>query len=154
MIVELNDPKVIQIFLVKKINCTTCVSASLDVIKKCQQYPVKIYVEPVCLEEFKSIDYEGINKDELYPFQPEDEKKIDLIIVVGGDGSILWCLKFFQNRIAPPIVTFSKGTLGYLCNFSIKNYEKIIEGLINKIIKKKPLNFEKRARLQAKVTDL
>ena len=49
-----------------------------------------------------------ISESKLISFnESEHENIIDLIITIGGDGTILWCLKYFQNRKAPPILSFS-----------------------------------------------
>ena len=42
--------------------------------------------------------------------------KIDLIITLGGDGTILHVGKMFQNKI-PPVLSFSLGSLGFLLSF-------------------------------------
>lgn len=36
-----------------------------------------------------------MNIDDMVVYTPEDEHKIDIAVIVGGDGSILWTLKFF-----------------------------------------------------------
>ena len=43
----------------------------------------------------------------LIPYQEKDEQNIDLLIVVGGDGTILWALQYFSKRIAPPVLAFA-----------------------------------------------
>ena len=42
---------------------------------------------------------------------------IDYIITLGGDGTILWAAKQFNGDIIPPMITFSQGSLGFMCNF-------------------------------------
>lgn len=38
----------------------------------------------------------------------KDELDIDLIITIGGDGTILWAVSLFQKRDVPPIIGISK----------------------------------------------
>lgn len=45
--------------------------------------------------------------------QPE---KFDLVLTLGGDGTVLFTSWLFQ-RIVPPILSFSLGSLGFLTNF-------------------------------------
>jgi NAD kinase len=54
-----------------------------------------------------------INPDEIktkvkYFVVEKHEHSIDLIITVGGDGTVLWASGLFQNRIVPPMVCFGK----------------------------------------------
>lgn len=44
---------------------------------------------------------------DLIEFKNEDSDKIDLLIVVGGDGTVLWALQYFKNHV-PPIIAFGK----------------------------------------------
>lgn len=63
-------------------------------------------MEEVCLDELKSKD---TNKLDFYGLSDGEEVNIDLAIVIGGDGSILWTLKHFQDaKNTPPILAFSK----------------------------------------------
>jgi NAD kinase len=69
-------------------------------------YKTKIFVEEASFEELKAKDS---HKLDFYEFGGHDETKFDLAIVIGGDGSILWTLKHFQDaKTTPPILAFSK----------------------------------------------
>jgi len=66
------------------------------------------------------------NGKELLHFKNQDEgerKKIDYIITLGGDGTILWASKQFANNYIPPMICFAHGSLGFLCNFSFDEYK-------------------------------
>jgi NAD+ kinase len=52
--------------------------------------------------------------------QPE---KFDLVLTLGGDGTVLFTSWLFQ-RIVPPILSFSLGSLGFLTNFEFDNYKE------------------------------
>lgn len=58
-------------------------------------------------------------------------EKFDLVITLGGDGTVLYTSWLFQ-RIVPPILSFSLGSLGFLTNFSFPSYkptlDRIMEG--------------------------
>ena len=47
---------------------------------------------------------------------PESEK-IDLVITLGGDGTILHASSLFKSGAVPPVLSFSMGTLGFLLPF-------------------------------------
>ena len=70
-------------------------------------YQVKLYVEENCIEETKLVSENDHLSDSLIPFQEKDEMNIDLLIVIGGDGTILWALQYFTKRITPPVLAFS-----------------------------------------------
>ena len=44
---------------------------------------------------------------------------ITFIITIGGDGTILYAAKEFKEHI-PPIITFQRGSLGFMCRFSLE----------------------------------
>jgi NADH kinase len=43
---------------------------------------------------------------------------IDLVITLGGDGTILHASSLFKTGVVPPVLSFSMGTLGFLLPFS------------------------------------
>ena len=47
----------------------------------------------------------------------EDAEKIDLVITLGGDGTILHASSLFKVGAVPPVLSFSMGTLGFLLPF-------------------------------------
>lgn len=57
-------------------------------------------------------------------------EKVDFIIALGGDGTILQAM---QNSISmnAPIIAFNTGTLGFLAEYNIDNFEEILEKVIN-----------------------
>ncbi|KAL8718088.1 MAG: hypothetical protein Q9225_004744 [Loekoesia sp. 1 TL-2023] len=46
----------------------------------------------------------------------------DLVLTLGGDGTVLYTSWLFQ-RIVPPILSFSLGSLGFLTNFEFASYK-------------------------------
>lgn len=58
-------------------------------------------------------------------------EKFDLVLTLGGDGTVLFTSWLFQ-RIVPPILSFSLGSLGFLTNFPFTSYkptlDRIMEG--------------------------
>ncbi|KAI1263044.1 ATP-NAD kinase [Xylariaceae sp. FL1019] len=51
--------------------------------------------------------------------QPE---KFDLVCTLGGDGTVLFTSWLFQ-RIVPPVLSFSLGSLGFLTSFEFEKYK-------------------------------
>lgn len=49
----------------------------------------------------------------------------DFVITLGGDGTVLYTSWLFQ-RIVPPVLSFSLGSLGFLTKFDFSNYQDTI----------------------------
>ncbi|KAI2784918.1 ATP-NAD kinase [Daldinia loculata] len=49
----------------------------------------------------------------------------DFIITLGGDGTVLYASWLFQ-RIVPPVLSFSLGSLGFLTKFDFNEYQDIL----------------------------
>jgi len=54
----------------------------------------------------------------------------DIVIALGGDGTVLYCSSLFQ-RIVPPVLSFSLGSLGFLTKFDYDKYEKTLTRAFN-----------------------
>ncbi|MCJ1470664.1 NAD(+) kinase [Pseudocyphellaria aurata] len=52
----------------------------------------------------------------------QSPEKFDLVLTLGGDGTVLYTSWLFQ-RIVPPILSFSLGSLGFLTNFEFSSYK-------------------------------
>ncbi|KZP19586.1 ATP-NAD kinase [Athelia psychrophila] len=53
-------------------------------------------------------------------------EKIDLVVTLGGDGTILHASSLFNTGAVPPVLSFSMGTLGFLLPFHIDDFAKAI----------------------------
>lgn len=49
--------------------------------------------------------------------------KTDLIVTLGGDGTILRAVLAFSNDIVPPVLSFAMGTLGFLLPFDFATFK-------------------------------
>ena len=67
------------------------------------------------------IDYEGVDIVDHEKFN----SSVDLIIVFGGDGTLLGAArKFIENEI--PILGINMGAVGFLTDVNIENFESVI----------------------------
>ena len=101
---------------------------------------VTVYVDAK-LRTSKRFDAEGLltsnpnYKHMLRYWTPDlccnSPEKFDLVLTLGGDGTVLYTSWLFQ-RIVPPILSFSLGSLGFLTNFPFATYkptlDRIMEG--------------------------
>jgi len=56
-------------------------------------------------------------------------QKIDLVITLGGDGTILHASSLFKIGAVPPVLSFSMGTLGFLLPFHVDDFAKALESV-------------------------
>ncbi|PVI04714.1 ATP-NAD kinase [Periconia macrospinosa] len=60
----------------------------------------------------------------------ESPEKFDLVLTLGGDGTVLFTSWLFQ-RIVPPILSFSLGSLGFLTNFQFDEYRPALSKIMD-----------------------
>lgn len=53
-------------------------------------------------------------------------EELDLVITLGGDGTVLWTCSMFANGAVPPIVPFAMGSLGFMTPFPIQRMESVL----------------------------
>ncbi|KAI4306734.1 hypothetical protein L6164_029987 [Bauhinia variegata] len=102
-----------------------------------------IYVEP-------RVRLELLSESSYFSFVEtwKDEKeilllhtKVDLVITLGGDGTVLWAASMFKGPV-PPIVPFSLGSLGFMTPFHSEHYRESLESVL-----KGPISITLRHRL-------
>lgn len=76
----------------------------------------------------------------------ENKSDVDLVIIIGGDGTVLWGNSLFSQCKKPPFLTFNLGTLGYLTYFSCSEYERIFTELFLK--EETIISYERRSCLE------
>merc|ERR1712018_200305 len=70
----------------------------------------------------------GHIQDKLMTFNEQKDDltdKIDFVVCLGGDGTLLYASSLFQQSV-PPIMAFHLGSLGFLTPFEIDNFEQQI----------------------------
>ena len=59
-----------------------------------------------------------------------DNCQVDLVITLGGDGTILRAAWLFQSSSPPPILTFALGSLGFLTIFPFDDADQVITSVL------------------------
>ncbi|KAI5076119.1 hypothetical protein GOP47_0008184 [Adiantum capillus-veneris] len=72
-------------------------------------------------------------------------RKVDLVITLGGDGTVLWAASMFKGPV-PPLVSFAMGSLGFMTPFQSDRYKECLHNII-----KGPLHITLRHRLHCKI---
>ena len=99
---------------------------------------VTVYVDEK-LKKSKRFDAEGLIRSEphfaemLNYWTPDlcwtSPEKFDLVLTLGGDGTVLFTSWLFQ-RIVPPILSFSLGSLGFMTNFPFEMYKEHLDRVL------------------------
>ena len=102
---------------------------------------VNVYVDAQ-LKKSKRFDAAGLVQSEphfqrmLHYWTPDmcwtAPEKFDLVITLGGDGTVLFTSWLFQ-RVVPPVLCFSLGSLGFLTNFDFGNYKSLLNGVMGDV---------------------
>ncbi|KAK8154474.1 ATP-NAD kinase-like domain-containing protein [Phyllosticta citrichinensis] len=125
-----------NVFVLAKAHDESLISNTREVaewlLKQDENY--KIYVENT-LEDNKLFDKEGLiagNESyrkrlkfwtiELCQKRPQS---FDMVLALGGDGTVLYASWLFQ-RIVPPVLAFSLGSLGFLTKFDYEKYPETL----------------------------
>ena len=53
------------------------------------------------------------------------EECIDLVVCIGGDGTLCWASGLFSGAM-PPVIAFAGGSLGFLTPFPITDWLKVL----------------------------
>lgn len=56
--------------------------------------------------------------------------KVDLVVTLGGDGTILHASSLFDQSPVPPVLSFSMGTLGFLLPWHIDSFKKALADVV------------------------
>lgn len=91
------------------------------------EYPaVNVIAGRDVIDELKQYNsFKTKNKPTIYTGSFSDiVKKTDLIVTMGGDGTILRGVSHFLNHTVPPVLSFAMGTLGFLLPFDISQFKQ------------------------------
>ncbi|KAK9273793.1 hypothetical protein L1049_018603 [Liquidambar formosana] len=71
--------------------------------------------------------------------------KVDLVVTLGGDGTVLWAASMFKGPV-PPIIPFSLGSLGFMTPFHSEHYKERLDSIL-----RGPVSITLRHRLQCHI---
>ncbi|KAL9096887.1 MAG: hypothetical protein Q9165_000851 [Trypethelium subeluteriae] len=130
--------KVRRVFLLTKAHDSTLIQHTREVaqwlLSKEREESYTVYVENT-LEHNKQFDVQGLLKldpsyeqrlkfwdNELCKHHPH---RFDIVLALGGDGTVLYASWLFQ-KIVPPVIPFALGSLGFLTRFDFDNYPQTL----------------------------
>ncbi len=68
---------------------------------------------------------------ERFNVEVPQDNRIDAIVTLGGDGTILFVCQMFGDDRVPPILSFNIGSLGFLTPFAISEVPEAMDTLLN-----------------------
>lgn len=102
---------------------------------------VNVYVDAK-LRNSKRFDAAGLLQkdpmfaDMLHYWTPDlcwtSPDKFDLVLTLGGDGTVLFTSWLFQ-RVVPPVLCFSLGSLGFLTNFEFSDHKAQLNAVMGEV---------------------
>lgn len=127
----------LTVLVVKKIYDESILTSFRDlVIWLIEERKMIVFVESNVLEDGILADDNRFKKyrDKLQTFRQDKDDltdKIDFIICLGGDGTLLHASTLFQQS-CPPVMAFHQGSLGFLTPFTFDNFQsqvtQVLEG--------------------------
>ncbi|XVE59978.1 hypothetical protein DITRI_Ditri05aG0089700 [Diplodiscus trichospermus] len=108
---------------------------------------INIYVEPRVRVDLLT---ESSNFNYVQTWEDDREisllhTKVDLVITLGGDGTVLWAASMFKGPV-PPIVPFSLGSLGFMTPFYSEHFKECLDSVL-----RGPISITLRHRLLCRV---
>lgn len=93
-----------------------------------------VFVEAAVMEDPVLEQYTSFTtiKDKLMTFRDGKDDltdKIDFIICLGGDGTLLYASHLFQQSV-PPVMAFHLGSLGFLTPFRFDNFQEQVNNVL------------------------
>ncbi|CAO3623308.1 unnamed protein product [Mucor hiemalis] len=118
-----------NVLIVKKPNDIKTEKAFIEVAKWLHnsQPEMNIIVEPEVAEQFqKELPFVHVVEQD----QKDDyTRTVDFAITLGGDGTMLHLSSLFP-KAAPPVISFSLGTLCFLMSYKIEKYQHVLNDMI------------------------
>merc|ERR1711899_212796 len=128
----------LTVLIIKKIHDAAVISPFIQLVSWFTEMKrMVVFVEESIMDDpllTKNPAFTPHLKDKLMTFtEGKDDltDKIDFIVCLGGDGTLLYASSLFQQSV-PPVMSFHMGSLGFLTPFEIENFEQqvthVLEG--------------------------
>ncbi|KAG5678301.1 hypothetical protein PVAND_007988 [Polypedilum vanderplanki] len=144
MVMQIQDPASqrltwykppLAVLVVKKVRDSTVLSPFVQLVEwLIQEKHMVVWVESAVLEDpLLMQDKKFLNiKDKLVTFKDGRDDltdRIDFIICLGGDGTLLYASLLFQQSV-PPVMAFHLGSLGFLTPFQFQNFQEQVTNVL------------------------
>ncbi|XP_067627510.1 NAD kinase isoform X2 [Eurosta solidaginis] len=144
MVMQIQDPASqrltwykppLTVLVIKKVRDSTVLAPFVQLVEwLVQEKHMVVWVEsavlddPLLLEDKK---FQNI-KEKLVTFKDGRDDltdRIDFIVCLGGDGTLLYASLLFQQSV-PPVMAFHLGSLGFLTPFQFDNFQEQVTNVL------------------------
>jgi NAD+ kinase len=122
----------LTVLVIKKVRDATVIPPFIQLVKWfIEEKRMVVFVEAAIMDDpllTKNPAFLPHISDKLMTFtEGKDDltDKIDFIVCLGGDGTLLYASSLFQQSV-PPVMAFHLGSLGFLTPFEVDNFEQQI----------------------------
>ncbi|XP_049826360.1 NAD kinase-like isoform X2 [Aethina tumida] len=125
----------LTVLVIKKVRDASVLSPFVQLVQWLIQVKrMVVFVEAAVMEDNHLDQYKSFAtvKDKLMTFKDGKDDltdKIDFIICLGGDGTLLYASQLFQQSV-PPVMAFHLGSLGFLTPFRFDNFQEQVNNVL------------------------
>ncbi|XP_059353238.1 NAD kinase-like isoform X1 [Daphnia carinata] len=125
----------LTVLVIKKVRDATVLPPFVQLVKwLIAEKRMVVFVEHSVLDDPLLSNHPGFNmtRDKLMSFREGKDDltdKIDFIVCLGGDGTLLYASSLFQQSV-PPVMAFHLGSLGFLTPFEFDNFEEQVTNVL------------------------
>lgn len=129
-------PQLRQVMIVAKLQDKDIITKTRDFASLLMKRGISVYVQKE-LAAHPLFNLNGLEEDAKTPDTQfhtwtevalPDPNKLDLVVTLGGDGTVLFVSWLFQ-QIVPPVVSFGLGSLGFLTEYEWDRREETIDSI-------------------------
>lgn len=98
-----------------------------DMAKWLKSRQIRVFCEPNAADEIPAAEPVSLwSPSDLWSTPTTLGDVIDLVVTLGGDGTMLHANSLFPGRV-PPVVAFAMGSVGFLTEHLIQNFQQTLE---------------------------
>ncbi|XP_055693869.1 NAD kinase-like isoform X3 [Lutzomyia longipalpis] len=144
MVMQIQDPASqrltwykppLAVLVIKKVRDSTVLPPFVQLVEwLIQEKNMVVWVEVAVLEDPLLLEDKRFHKikDKLVTFKDGKDDltdRIDFIVCLGGDGTLLYASLLFQKSV-PPVMAFHLGSLGFLTPFQFDNFQEQVTNVL------------------------
>ncbi|EDV98509.1 NAD kinase isoform X3 [Drosophila grimshawi] len=125
----------LTVLVIKKVSDASVLAPFVQLVSwLLQAKNMVVWVESAVLDDAllnEDIQFRGI-RDKLVTFKDGRDDltdRIDFIVCLGGDGTLLYASLLFQQSV-PPVMAFHLGSLGFLTPFRFDNFQEQLTNVL------------------------
>ncbi|XP_029407025.2 NAD kinase isoform X5 [Bactrocera dorsalis] len=144
MVMQIQDPASqrltwykppLTVLVIKKVRDSTVLAPFVQLVEwLVQEKHMVVWVESAVLDDPLLIEDKKFKniKEKLVTFKDGRDDltdRIDFIVCLGGDGTLLYASLLFQQSV-PPVMAFHLGSLGFLTPFEFENFQEQVTNVL------------------------